>query len=174
MATIGHAGTTIRPGSLGLGQGGRARYAHRCRCAMRAGRYPFLPEIPAMPPLSTACLAIALLTAAATAHAQDASRTHYVMLVNRAHDSVTALAVADPGSSTFRDVALDPLRGGGDSATVGVHGAGCRYDLRFAFDDGRTLVYKDLDVCHYGLVRIRPLPRKGVYAATQFTVSMAR
>jgi len=127
-----------------------------------------------MPPLSTACLAIALLTAAATAHAQDASRTHYVMLVNRAHDSVTALAVADPGSSTFRDVALDPLRGGGDSATVGVHGAGCRYDLRFAFDDGRTLVYKDLDVCHYGLVRIRPLPRKGVYAATQFTVSMAR
>ncbi|MBN6111234.1 hypothetical protein [Xanthomonas bonasiae] len=127
-----------------------------------------------MPPLSTACLAIALLTAAATAHAQDASRTHYVMLVNRAHDSVTALAVADPGSSTFRDVALDPLRGGGDSATVGVHGAGCRYDLRFAFDDGRTLVYQDLDVCRYSLVRIMPLPREGVGAATQFTVSMAR
>ncbi|WIH05891.1 hypothetical protein KHF85_05355 [Xanthomonas translucens pv. graminis] len=147
------------------------RTAAVARCA---GRYPFLPEIPDMSPLPTACLAIALLAATATAHAQDASRTHYVMLVNRAHDSVTKLSVADPGSGAFRDVAVDRLRGGGDSATVGIHGAGCRYDMRFAFDDGRTLVYQDLDVCHYGLVRIRPLPRKGVDAATQFTVSMAR
>ncbi len=122
----------------------------------------------------TVCLASVLLAAVATAHAQDASRTHYVMLVNRAHDSVTKLSVADPGSGAFRDVVVDPLRGGGDSATVGVHGAGCRYDLRFAFDDGRTLVYQDLDVCRYSLVRIMPLPREGVGAAKQFTVSMAR
>ena len=125
-----------------------------------------------MPPLPTACLAIALLAAAATAHAQDASRTHYVMLVNRAHDSVTALAVADPGSTTFRAIASDPLRGGGDSATIGIAGAGCRYDLRFAFGDGRTLVYRDLDVCRNVLVRIRALPRKEVDASMRFAVSM--
>jgi len=139
---------------------------------MRAGRYPFLPEIPAMPPLPTACLAIALLAAAATAHGQDASRTHYVMLVNRAHDSVTALAVADPGSTTFRAIAADPLRGGGDSATIGIAGAGCRYDLRFEFGDGRTLVYRNLDVCRNVLVRIRALPRKEVDASMRFAVSM--
>ncbi|WP_369976450.1 hypothetical protein [Xanthomonas bundabergensis] len=127
-----------------------------------------------MPPFRTACLASVLLAAAATAHAQDQIRTHYVMLVNRAHDSVTALTVADTGSGSFREVPLDPLRGGGDSATVGVHGEGCRYDLRFAFDDGRSLVYQDLDVCRYGLVRIRPLPREQVDASRQFTVSMAR
>lgn len=127
-----------------------------------------------MPSFRTFCLAGVLLAAAAAAHAQDASRKHYVMLVNRAHDSVTALSVADAGSGAFREVPLDPLRGGGDSATIGVDGAHCRYDLRFAFDDGRTLVYQNLDVCRYTLVRIQPLPRKGVDASTHFTVSMAR
>ncbi|UYB51295.1 hypothetical protein OCJ37_15030 [Xanthomonas sp. AM6] len=170
MATIGHAGTTIRPGSLGAGPGGRARYAHR----LRSVRYPFLPEIVAMHPFRTACLASALLAAAATAQAQDAGRKHYLTVVNRAHDSVTAVAVADTGSAVFRDVALDPLRGGGDSATVGVQGAGCRYDVRFAFEDGRTLVYQDLDVCRYGLVRIRPLPRREMDPSLRFTVSMTR
>jgi hypothetical protein len=77
-----------------------------------------LPEIPAMPPLPTACLAIALLAAAATAHGQDASRTHYVMLVNRAHDSVTALAVADPGSTTFRAISADLQRSAAETLFV--------------------------------------------------------
>ncbi|MCC4596033.1 hypothetical protein NRY95_15995 [Xanthomonas campestris pv. phormiicola] len=127
-----------------------------------------------MHPFRTACLASVLLFATATVYAQEQGRKHYVMLVNRAHDSVTAFAVADAGSGTFREVPLDALRGGGDSATVGVRGVGCRYDLRFAFDDGRSLVYQDLDVCRYGLVRIRPLPRKQADASTRFVVSMAR
>lgn len=127
-----------------------------------------------MHPFRTACLASVLLAAAATAHAQGASRQHYLTLVNRAHDSVTAVAVADAGSTAFRAIDADPLRGGGNSATIGITGAGCRYDVRFGFSDGRTLVYRDLDVCRNVLVRIRPLPRREVDASMRFTVSMAR
>jgi hypothetical protein len=86
--------------------------------------------------------------------------THYVDLVNRAHDSVTAFETAIPGSDAFRETPLGaPLRGGGDSATVQVAGEGCRYDLRFTFGNGRAMVYRDIDLCRYSTVRIRPLPR---------------
>lgn len=127
-----------------------------------------------MHPFRTTCLASVLLTAAATAHAQGESRQHYLTLVNRAHDSVTAVAVADAGSTTFRAIDADPLRGGGDSATIGIAGAGCRYDVRFGFSDGRTLVYRDLDVCRNVLVRIRALPRREVDASMRFAVSMGK
>lgn len=138
------------------------------------GTAPFLPEIVAMRLFRTVCLAGSLFAAAATAHAQGDGRLHYLHLVNRAHDSVTSLAVADAGSGAFRDIVADPLRGGGDSATVGVAGAGCRYDLRFGFSDGRTLVYNDLDVCRNVLVRIRPLPRRQAGAPMRFVASMGR
>ncbi|MBN6149363.1 hypothetical protein JR065_03355 [Xanthomonas sp. AmX2] len=122
----------------------------------------------------TVVLASSLFVVAAAAQAQDEGRLHYLQLVNRAHDSVTSLAVAHAGSGAFRAIAADPLRGGGDSATVGIAGAGCRYDLRFGFSDGRTLVYKDLDVCRNVLVRIRPLPRKAAGTPMQFVASMGR
>lgn len=86
---------------------------------------------------------------------------HYVGLINRAHDSVTAFATAVPGGDAFRETPLGaPLRGGGDSATVEVAGEGCRYDLRFTFANGRAMVYRNIDICRYSTVRIRPLPRR--------------
>lgn len=99
-----------------------------------------------------------LLSAAVQASANQPM--HYVDLINRAHDSVTAFATAVPGSDAFRETPLGVLlRGGGDSATVEVAGESCTYDLRFTFGNGRAMVYRNVDICRYRAVRIRPLPR---------------
>jgi len=108
-----------------------------------------------LPALSSSLLLATLL--AFGAHAQA---PRYVSLVNHANHSVVSLDVTAQGEGDYRGVPLDePLRGGGESLTVALHGQGCRYDLRFGFADGRTLRYEDVDVCRYGKVSIRPLPR---------------
>lgn len=95
----------------------------------------------------------------ATAPVAAAEPVRYLELSNRAYDALTSLAVAAPGSGAFRDVALHaPLRGGGDAATFPLAGSACRYDLRFTFRNGRSMLYPDVDVCAHR-VRIRPLPR---------------
>ncbi|XQA68080.1 hypothetical protein ACM9XB_10890 [Xanthomonas sacchari] len=104
-------------------------------------------------------LALTLSLSVATAAVAAAEPVRYLELSNRAYDALTALAVAAPGSHAFRDVALGaPLRGGGDAATFPLAGAACRYDLRFTFRNGRSMLYPDVDVCAHR-VRIRPLPR---------------
>jgi hypothetical protein len=104
---------------------------------------------------------VVLVTAlSCAAHAGARDHTRYMNVVNRAHDSVTSLAIAAEGSGTFREKPLDtPLRGGGDSATFEVASDSCLYDLRFGFHNGRTLIYKGVDLCRYGGVRISRLPR---------------
>ena len=111
-----------------------------------------------MRPTRFALPAAFLLATAVHAHAGD---TRYVDLVNRAHDSVTSLSVAPAGSDAFEDIPLELLKGGGDSATVSVDAEGCRYDFRFHFSNGRTMVYENVDVCRYGKMYIRPLPTGG-------------
>ncbi len=107
--------------------------------------------------LSSLLLLVIPATATFSAHAQS---PRYLSLVNRANHSVVSLQFAAHGQSDFTEVMLDaPLRGGGESETIGLRGAGCRYDLRFGFADGRSLRYEDVDVCRYGKVSIRPLPR---------------
>ena len=104
--------------------------------------------------------ALAGLLSVIAVQASANESTHYVDLINRAHGSVTALATAVPGSDAFRETPLGAsLRGGGDSTTVEVAGEGCSYDLRFTFANGRTMVYRNIDICRYSVVRIRPLPR---------------
>jgi len=96
----------------------------------------------------------------------------YLQLVNQAFDSVVTVQAAAQGQPGYATVALqEPLRGGGDSQTVALAGGGCRYDLRFAFADGRVLRYDGVDTCRYGVVRIRPLPRGA--AAGEFVVPWA-
>lgn len=103
---------------------------------------------------------LAGLLCAMAVQASAKEPTHYVDLINRAHDSVTAFATAVPGSDAFRETPLGaPLRGGGASATLEVAGEGCRYDLRFTFVNGRAMVYRNVDICRYRAVRISPLPR---------------
>ncbi|MFT3763337.1 MAG: hypothetical protein QM761_12195 [Pseudoxanthomonas sp.] len=79
-------------------------------------------------------------------------------LVNRGFDSVTSLAVAPTGTDAYREVYLgEPLRGGGDSATVEIPAEYCRYDLRFSFRNGKKRVYEDVDVCRSTGLRIESL-----------------
>lgn len=114
-------------------------------------------------------LMLPLSLATAVAYAQSAP-PRYLELVNQAFDSVVSVQVAEHGQSGYQTVALqDALRGGGDNQTVALTGGECRYDLRFAFADGRVLRYDGVDVCRYGVVRIRPLPRGA--AAGEFVVS---
>jgi hypothetical protein len=101
------------------------------------------------------------LLLATSAHAGPANTTHYLDLVNRAHDSVVLLEVAPAGSSAFQEHPLgSPLPGGGGSTTIEIADEGCLYDMRFKFGNGRTLIYKDVDVCNGGRLVIRPLPHR--------------
>ena len=118
---------------------------------------------------------LAALLFATVAHAGDAKQTRYLDLVNRAHDSVTSLEVAPAGSDAFKEKPLGaPLRGGGDSATIEIVAESCLYDIRFKFRNGRTLVYKDVDICSSGKLAIAPLPSRDANlvrskrAATQY------
>lgn len=101
-------------------------------------------------------VAVASLAGTAQAHAPPPAR--YLKLVNRAHDSIVALAVAAAGSDAFRELPIGaPLGGGGRSTTVAVAGEDCRYDVRLLFRDGRTQIYRDVDLCRYNALRVRPL-----------------
>jgi hypothetical protein len=106
--------------------------------------------------------AAVLLSLAATAH--TAERGRYLELVNRAHASVTAVAVAPAGSGRFDDKPIDPIAGGGGATTLRVDDAGCRYDLQVGFRDGRSVVYSNVDVCRGGKLVISSMPRDGRYA----------
>lgn len=108
-----------------------------------------------MRPTRFAIPAAFLLAAAAHAHAGD---TRYIDIVNRAHDSVASLAVSPTGSGSFEEIPLDTLAGGGDSATVSVDAEGCRYDFRFRFRNGKTMVYENVNICSGSKMYIRPLP----------------
>lgn len=105
-------------------------------------------------------LPLLLLLSAAPALPAGAEPPRYLDLVNQAAGSVVSLEAAAHGQPTYVPVLLDgALRGGGTSQTVTLRGNGCRQDLRFGFADGRVLRYEDVDVCRYGKLRIRALPR---------------
>lgn len=107
----------------------------------------------------TSPVILATLLFATAAHAGAGKDTRYLDLINRAHDSVTSLEVAPAGSDAFEEKPLGvPLRGGGDSTTIEIAGASCLYDIRLKFRNGRTLIYKDVDICSGGKLAIRPLP----------------
>jgi hypothetical protein len=109
-----------------------------------------MPSIRLLAPTLSLCIA--------TTQAAAAEPARYLELSNRAHDALIALAVAAPGSDAFRDIALGaPLQGGGDAATFRLAGDACRYDLRFTFRNGRSMLYPNVDICA-NRVRIRPLP----------------
>lgn len=110
----------------------------------------------------TCAAVLAALLVATAARADEGTQTRgtqtrYVELTNRAHDSVTSLAIATAGSDSFHDKPLGtPLRGGGDSATIEIASDSCLYDFRFGFRDGQTMVYQDVDICRGNRLRIEP------------------
>lgn len=108
------------------------------------------------------CAALAALLVAMTAHANAERATgRYFDLSNGTHDSVVSLAVAPAGSAEFREIVIGkPLHGGNTATTVWIDGNECLRDFRVEFRDGRTLVYRDVDVCRYR--RLRMTARDGL------------
>lgn len=113
---------------------------------------------------------VSALLIAPAAHAAEGIR--YLELLNRAHDSVTAVAIAAAGSGRFQPARIDPVPGGGGATTVAVADAGCRYDLQVGFGNGRSVVYADVDICRGGKLVISAMPRDARYARTAATPSL--
>lgn len=89
----------------------------------------------------------------------QAGEARYLGLLNRAHDSVVALEVAPAGSDAYVARPIDRLDGGGGATTVRLGDAGCRFDIRLQFRNGRRAVYHGVDVCTGDTLAIAPLPR---------------
>lgn len=102
------------------------------------------------------CAAVVALLVTTTAHANAGRATgRYFDLSNGTHDSVVSLAVAPAGSTEFREVAIGkPLRGGNTATTVRIDGGECLRNFRVGFRDGRTRIYRDVDVCRYRRLRM--------------------
>ena len=113
-----------------------------------------------MRPIRSAVVAFSLCVAVA-ASANAHARTRYLELVNRAHDSVVAIAIADAGDPVFRTTPIgEPLRGGGGSTTIALDGDACLRDFRIAFRNGRSQLYREIDVCRQQRLRLRAFPRE--------------
>lgn len=107
--------------------------------------------------LATFAAVLALATALPAA---AESSTRYLTVVNRSHDSVTALAIAPAGTAAATPQALkSALRGGGASTIVEVAADTCRHDVRVMFRNGRSQLYRDVDLCRQRALRLQPLPR---------------
>ena len=105
---------------------------------------------------------IALLVAVAacaTAHAGE--RTHYLDLINRAHDRVVSVEATPAGGSAWHELLRgDSVAGGGGAATVQLAGEACLHDVRVAFANGRQALYPAIDLCRHRGLRIQPLPAR--------------
>ena len=100
---------------------------------------------------------LAVLTSLLFATATHAAAPRYLTLLNRAHDSITTLEVATAGSDAFEQRPIDTIDGGGGSTMVRLGNAGCRFDLRLQFRNGRTAIYRDVNVCKGDTLVIAPL-----------------
>ena len=70
-------------------------------------------------------------------------------------------------SAEFRAAVIgEPLRGGGASTTIELDGDACLRDLRVAFGDGRSQLYREVDVCRRQRLQLRPFPHEREAAAT--------
>ncbi len=100
---------------------------------------------------------VALCLAAPAALAGD--RVHYLELINRAHDRVTAVSAAPAGSQAWQELLQgEEVRGGGGAVTVQVAAGQCLQDVRVVFANGRRALYPGVDVCRHRGLRIQPLP----------------
>ena len=100
---------------------------------------------------------IAVMSALMLSGLAQAGQARYLTLLNRAHDSVVAVEVAAQGSEVYQPRVIDPVSGGGGSDTVRLGEAGCRFDVRLQFRNGRQAVYRHVDVCKGDVLVIAPL-----------------
>ena len=99
-----------------------------------------------------ALMALAVLASAAPAMAADRQPREQAgrlfRIVNASFDSVTALEIADDSARGYQPIHLgEPLQGGLTSTTIRLPDGACLRDVRATFRDGRTEVYRAIDVC---------------------------
>lgn len=118
---------------------------------------------------------LATIASSATAHAGE--RTHYVDLINRAHDRVVSVEATPAGGSAWNELLRgDTVAGGGGAATVQLASEACMHDVRVQFANGRRALYPAIDLCKHRGLRIQPLPareRRAMMAVQQAATPVA-
>ncbi|WP_334178603.1 hypothetical protein [Pseudoxanthomonas sp.] len=125
-----------------------------------------------MPRLSVIAL---LIAASPIANVQAGERTHYLYLVNRAHDRVVSVATTPVGGSAWRELLHgDTITGGGDAVTVQLASDQCVHDVEVEFVNGRRAVYPAIDLCRHHGLRIQPLRAQATKAMVAVQQDAAR
>lgn len=102
---------------------------------------------------------LATVVALPAAHARE--RTHYLYLVNRAHDAIVSVTASPVDAEDGRELLAGArLAGGGEAVTVQLDSDACVYDLHIAFANGRRALYPAFDLCRQRGLRVMPLPAR--------------
>lgn len=109
---------------------------------------------------------IVLLAIAPIVHAHAGERSHYLYLVNRAHDRLVSVATVPAGGTAWNELLQGgTVAGGGDTATLQLASDQCLHDVKVEFANGRRALYPALDLCRHRGLRIQPLPSRESKAA---------
>lgn len=102
---------------------------------------------------------LATVVALPAAHARE--RTHYLYLVNRAHDAIVSVTASPVDAEDGRELLAGArLAGGGEAVTVQLDSDACVRDLHIAFANGRRALYPAFDLCRQRGLRVMPLPTR--------------
>ena len=102
---------------------------------------------------------LATVVALPAAHARE--RTHYLYLVNRAHDAIVSGTASPVDAEDGRDLLAGArLAGGGEAVTVQLDSDACVHDLHIAFANGRRALYPAFNLCRQRGLRVMPLPAR--------------
>lgn len=102
---------------------------------------------------------LATVVALPAAHARE--RTHYLYLVNRAHDAIVSVTASPVDAQEGRELLAGArLAGGGEAVTVQLDSDACLHDLHIAFANGRRALYPAFDLCRQRGLRVMPLPTR--------------
>ena len=102
---------------------------------------------------------LATVVALPAAHARE--RTHYLYLVNRAHDAIVSVTASPVDAQEGRELLAGArLAGGGEAVTVQLDSDACVHDLHIAFANGRRALYPAFDLCRQRGLRVMPLPAR--------------
>lgn len=102
---------------------------------------------------------LATVVALPAAHARE--RTHYLYLVNRAHDAIVSVTASPVDAEDGRELLTAArLAGGGEAVTVQLDSDACLHDLHIAFANGRRALYPAFDLCRQRGLRVMPLPAR--------------
>lgn len=102
---------------------------------------------------------LATVVAIPAAHARE--RTHYLYLVNRAHDAIVSVTASPVDAQEGRELLAGArLAGGGEAVTVQLDSDACVHDLHIAFANGRRALYPAFGLCRQRGLRVMPLPAR--------------